>query len=186
MWPSEEDARNLACIYNETLAADGWQIVAGKAISGKPTFFAQSANRAVIFDEPTGWQKVDRQLQEMRTRLDAADTEEQYQSVGLLCREVLISVAQEVYHSDRHPLIDDKTPSETDAKRMLEAIFEVELKGCSNEEARAHAKAAVRLALALQHKRLADFRTAALCAEGTWYVVNMLAIVAGRRGRLVP
>lgn len=53
-------------------------------------------------------------------------------------------------------------------------------KGSSNEEARAHAKAAVRLALALQHKRLADFRTAALCAEGTWSVVNMLAIVAGR------
>ena len=35
----------------------------------------------------------------------------------------------------------------------------------------------------LQHKRLADFRTAALCAEGTWSVVNMLAIIAGRRGR---
>jgi hypothetical protein len=46
-------------------------------------------------------------------------------------------------------------------------------------------KAAVRLALALQHKRFADFRTAALCAEGTWSVVNMLAIVAGRRGRRV-
>jgi hypothetical protein len=50
---------------------------------------------------------------------------------------------------------------------MLEAIFETELRGSSNEEARAHAKAAVRLALALQHKRFADFRTAALCAEGT-------------------
>lgn len=46
-------------------------------------------------------------------------------------------------------------------------------------------KAAVRLALALQHKRLADFRTAALCAEGTWSVVNMLAIVASRRGRRI-
>ncbi|MCT8999889.1 hypothetical protein [Chelativorans intermedius] len=68
---------------------------------------------------------------------------------------------------------------------MLEAIFEEEFRGWSNEEARAHAKAAVRLALALQHKRLADFRTAALCAEGTWSVVNMLAIVAGRRGRRV-
>jgi hypothetical protein len=76
-------------------------------------------------------------------------------------------------------------PSATDAKRMLEAIFSVELKGSSNDEARAHARAAVNLALALQHKRTPDFRTAALCAEGTWSVVNMLAILAGRRGQRV-
>ncbi|WP_148663748.1 hypothetical protein [Bosea vaviloviae] len=176
----------LVGIYNEALAVDGFQIVPARVVSGKPIFSAQSARRAVVFEEPTGWQKVDRQSQEMRSRLDAAVTEEHYQGVGLLCREVLISVAQEVYDPARHPLVDDKTPSDTDAKRMLEAIFETELKGSSNEEARAHAKAAVRLALALQHKRLADFRTAALCAEGTLSVVNMLAIIAGRRGRRTP
>ena len=183
--PTAEDVEALILAYNHALAPDGWQIVEGKTISGKPLFVAQSAQRAVVFEEPTGWQKVDRQLQEMRLRLDSAESEEQYQGVGLLCREVLISVAQEVYDPARHPLVDDKTPSDTDAKRMLEGIFEAELKGSSNEEARAHAKAAVRLALALQHKRLADFRTAALCAEGTWSVVNMLAIIAGRRGRRI-
>ncbi|WP_051383478.1 hypothetical protein [Bradyrhizobium sp. WSM3983] len=181
--PADDEVSTLVRVYNEALTPDGYQVVAGKTISGKPIFVAQSARRAVVFEEPTGWQKVDRQLQEMRLRLDSAETEEQYQGVGLLCREALISVAQEVYDPTRHPLIDDKTPSDTDAKRMLEAIFEAELKGSSNEEARAHAKAAVRLALALQHKRFADFRTAALCAEGTWSVVNMLAIIVGRRGR---
>ncbi|SMH29778.1 hypothetical protein [Mesorhizobium australicum] len=184
--PDGEEVQALLDVYNTALAADGWQIVPSRLISGKPVYIAQSARRVAVFEEPTGWQKVDRQLQEMRARLDAADTEEQYQAVGLLCREVLISVAQEVYDPSRHAPIDDKTPSDTDAKRMLEAIFEEELKGSSNEEARAHAKAAVRLALALQHKRLADFRTAALCAEGTWSVVNMLAIIAGRRGRRIP
>ena len=183
--PADDEVSRLARVYNEVLTPDGYQVVPGKTISGRPIFVAQSAHRAVVFEEPTGWRKVDRQLQEMRLRLDSAETEEQYQAVGLLCREVLISVAQEVYDPARHPLIDDKTPSDTDAKRMLEAIFEVELKGSSNEEARAHAKAAVRLALALQHKRFADFRTAALCAEGTWSVVNMLAIIAGRRGRRI-
>jgi hypothetical protein len=43
---------------------------------------------------------------------------------------------------------------------------------------------AVALSLALQHKRTADFRMAALCSEGTLSVVNMLAIIAGRRGGL--
>jgi hypothetical protein len=177
--------RELVGAFNEALAADGWQIVEGKSFSGKPIFVRQAAGRVVVFEEPTGSQKVDRQLQEMKLRLDSAETEEQWQAVGLLCREALISVAQEVYSPAKHPQIDDVKPSATDAKRMLEAIFSVELKGSSNDEARAHARAAVNLALALPHKRTPDFRTAALCAEGTWSVVNMLAILAGRRGQRV-
>jgi len=43
--------------------------------------------------------------------------------------------------------------ADTDAGRMLEWYFSVELRGGANEEARAHAKAALKLALALQHKR---------------------------------
>ncbi len=183
--PAEEEARDLARVFNEALVADGWQLVEGKPISGKPTFVAQSTSRVAVFEEPTGWQKVDRQLQEMKLRLDSAETEEQWQAVGLLCREVLISVAQEVYDPGLHPQIDDVRPSDTDAKRMLEAIFAIELGGSTNDQARAHAKAAVNLALALQHKRTPDFRTAALCAERTCSVVNMLAILAGRRGRRV-
>ena len=181
--PDPEQLGELLEIYNVALAPDGWTIAPGRLISGQRTFVAQRVGRAVVFDEPTGWSKVDRQLEEMRSRLDSAENEEQFQAVGLLCREALISVAQEVYDSLRHASLDGTAPSPTDAKRMLEAIFDAELQGASNEEARAHAKAAVRLALALQHKRLADFRTAALCAEGTWAVVNMLAIVAGRRGK---
>jgi hypothetical protein len=137
--------------------------------------------RTEVFEEPTGWPKVDRQFQEVRLRLDTATSEEQYQAVGLLCREVLITVAQTVYDAARHPSVDGTAPSATDAKRMLEAIFERELSGSANEESRAHAKAALKLALALQHMRTANFRTAALCAEATASVVNLLAIIAGRR-----
>jgi hypothetical protein len=161
--PTPDDARELAGDFNKELAADGWQIVEIKEISGKPVFCArETGDRVEIFEEPTGWQKVDRQLQEMRLRLDTAESEEQYQAVGLLCREALISVAQEVYDPARHRSSDGTTPSDTDAKRMFDSIFDADLKGTTNEEARAHAKAAVRLALALQHKRTADFRTAAV------------------------
>lgn len=51
--------------------------------------------------EPTGWVRVDRTVTEMRRRLDAAENEEQFQSVGLLGRELLISAAQEVFDPDR-------------------------------------------------------------------------------------
>lgn len=139
--------------------------------------------RIEIFEEPTGWPRVDRQIQEVRFRLDTAQSEKQYQAVGLLCRETLISAAQAVFDPSRHAALDAIDPSSTDAKRMLEAIFQRELAGGANQEARAHAKASLALALALQHRRTADFRMAAQCAEGTTSVVNLLAVVFDLRSR---
>jgi hypothetical protein len=131
----------------------------------------------------TGWPKVDRGIEEIQRRLEEATTEEQFQTVGLLCRETLISLAQAVYEAARHGTTDGKPASSTDAKRMLEAFIAVELGGKTNEEARAHAKAAASLAVALQHDRTADFRGAAVCAEATGFLTRLIAIIAGKRDR---
>jgi len=134
-----------------------------------------------LFEEPTGWIRVDREISAVREKLEAASTEEDYQTVGLLCREALISLAQAVYDAERHKPSDGVTPSPTDAKRMLEAYIMTELPGASNEPLRRHAKAALDLANALVHRRTATFRDAAMCAEATSAVVNLIAIVTGRR-----
>ena len=182
--PDSVEAREMAAIYSEELKADGWRIVEGKQISSRPVFVAERIHgRTDIFEEPTGWQKVDRQLQEVRMCLDTADSEEQCQAVGLLCREVLISVGQAVFDPNKHKSLDGVIPSSTDAGRILDSIFETELHGGPNKEARTHAKASLRLALALQHKRTANYQTAALCAEATASVVNLLAVISGRRRR---
>ena len=131
--------------------------------------------------EPTGWAKVDRGVGEIRERLANARNEEQFQAVGLLCREVLISLAQEVYDAQKHPSLDGIRPSSADAKRMLESYISVEIGGGHNKIARAHARAAVDLAVELQHKRTAEFRDAALCVEATTTVINVIAITSGRR-----
>jgi hypothetical protein len=131
--------------------------------------------------EPTGWPRVDRGIDEIRLRLRQAETEEQCQAVGLLCREAMISLAQLVYDPERHPNIDGVDPSKTDAKRMLDNYFATELPGGANEGIRRHAKAALSLANDLQHNRTASRREAALCAEATASVVNIVAIVSGRR-----
>ena len=140
-----------------------------------------SAQGVEVFGEPTGWARVDRAVGEMRRLLEQASTEEQFQSVGLYCREILISVAQAVYEPARHPSPDGVRPSETDAKRMLEAFISVELSGGANEVARRYARASVDLANELQHRRTAEFRQSALCAEATAAVVNVVAISSGRR-----
>lgn len=131
--------------------------------------------------QPTGWQRVDRTVGELRDRLASARTEEQFQAVGLLGRDTLISLAQAVYVRQRHPSLDGVEPSATDAKRMLEAYLAVELGGGATEEARRHARSALDFANAVQHRRTATFRDAALCVEATTTVVNVIAIVAGRR-----
>lgn len=134
-----------------------------------------------LFEEPTGWPRVDRGIYEIRRRLEQAETEEQFQAVGLLCREVLISVAQVVYDAQRHHTEDGVQPSETNAKRMIDAYISTELADGPNEGVRRHAKAALSLANDLQHHRTASHRLAAVCAEATTSVVNLLAIISGRR-----
>jgi hypothetical protein len=136
-----------------------------------------------VFEEPTGWNRVDRSMGEIKLRLAQAETEEQYQGIGLLARETLISVAQAVFVSDLHPTSDGVVPSKTDAKRMIEAYITNELPGKPNENLRRHAKASLDLANDLTHRRTADFRHAALCAESANAVVNILSIISGRRDR---
>lgn len=131
--------------------------------------------------EPTGWARVDRVVGKLREQLAAATDEEDYQSVGLLCREAMISAAQVVFDRDEHPSRDGVDPSRTDAKRMLDAYISVELCGGAHDEARKHARAVLDLAVTLQHKRTAGFRDAAMCLEATTSMINIIAIISGRR-----
>jgi hypothetical protein len=133
--------------------------------------------------EPTGWDRVDRALTKARRILESAAHEEDFQSVGLLCREVLISVGQSVYNPEIHSPSDGTTPSATDANRMIEAFFMDAAAGSSNETVRRYAKSSLQLALELQHRRSADFRVASLCLEATSSVVHTVAILAGRHDK---
>ncbi len=141
------------------------------------------ATATEIFDEPTGWTRVDRGIYELRRQLERGQNEEHFQAVGLYGREILISAAQTVYDPQRHPTLDGVAPSRTDAKRMLEAYIAAELAGNPDEAARRYAKAALSLAIDLQHHRTATYRQAALCSEATSAVVNLLAVISGVRDR---
>ncbi len=128
--------------------------------------------------EATGWERVDRALAKARSRLDTATVEEDFQGVGHLCREVIISLAQAVFDPTTHPTVDGVAASKTDAKRMLDAYIAATLPGSSNEEVRAHSRASLALANGLQHRRTATKRMAALCLEATSSTVAVLSIIA--------
>lgn len=139
-----------------------------------------SATREI---EVTGWPRVDKALSEIRTQLESASNELHFQSIGLLCREALISLAEIVFDSNQHPKLedDDVEPSPTDVKRMLDRYLEEEVAGGQNKFARKYARASFDLANKLQHDRNASHRDAMLCAEVTASVVNFVAIISGKR-----
>jgi hypothetical protein len=113
--------------------------------------------------------------------LAVAVNEEDFQGVGLLCREALISLAQAVYDPDVHVSSEGVQPSATDAKRMLDNYVAAELSGGPNEELRKYVKDAYQLAVVLQHRRNANFREAVLCVEATRSLINTIAIISGQR-----
>jgi len=131
--------------------------------------------------EPTGWARVDRSMEKIGRALELSKNEEDFQSVALLCREAVISLAQAVYDPQKHGTLDGVSPSSTDAKRMLESYVAKELGDQSHEYHRKFARAVFDLAVNLQHRRTATFHDAALCAEATRAVVNTIAILSGQR-----
>ena len=128
--------------------------------------------------EETGWERVDRALLKARGQLGTAAAEEDYQAIGLLCREIIISLAQAVYDPGIHESLDGVQPSSTDANRMLEAYVAHVFPGDSYKEVRAHHRASLALALNLQHRRTATKQLAALCLEATASTVAVISIIA--------
>ncbi|GEM_PF-398853 len=122
----------------------------------------------------SGWERVDRTIYEMQKILSYASTEEQFQSIGLLGREALITVAQEVYIQEIHTSEEKIDVSKTDSKRMLNDYIAHELPGPSNEDSRRYAKAAVSLANSLTHDRKASKRDAKLCLLSVTSVVSII------------
>lgn len=126
----------------------------------------------------TGWERVDRALSKARSQFELASAEEDYQAIGLLCREVIISLAQAVFDPAIHETVDGVEASKTDANRMLEAYIAHAFPGESFKEVRAHHRASLALALNLQHRRTATRQLAALCVEATASTVAVVAIIA--------
>ena len=142
------------------------------------TQFSRFATSHLYIDkyQPTGWERVDRSIDEMKCRLEVADTEEQFQVIGMLGRETLITIAQQVFDSDKHPILDGIEISATDGKRMLEAFLKYELAE-SSEKARKFAKTSVDLGNQLTHDRSASKRDAYMCLISVTSVASMIKMI---------
>jgi hypothetical protein len=122
------------------------------------------------------WDRINRTLTKIKRDSAVAKNEEDFQTIGLLCRDLLISLAQAVYKPELHGEVDDKGVliGETDANRMLNNYITVMLKGGSNEELRSFAKSANKLANRLTHERSATKKDMMLTISATVAVINLI------------
>ena len=143
------------------------------------TRFSRFATSALYLEQyqPTGGERVDRSIDEMKNRLEVANAEEQFQAIGMLGRETIITVAQQVFDRTLHKTEDGVEPSETDAKRMLDAFLGCELAGASNERTRKFTKSAVDMANQLTHDRMATERDASMCLTSVTSVAYLIKLI---------
>jgi len=142
---------------------------------------SRAANPSAVLErQPTGWEHVDRSLGKARAQMNIAATEEEFQTIGLLCREILISLGQAVYDPELHGDKDEAGTriGSTDARRQLFSWLHHQMPGGDNKEVRAHIKASIDLAVHLQHRRTASRQLAELCIEATSSAVSVVAIMA--------
>lgn len=128
----------------------------------------------------TDWDKIKFAITEIKKREKAATRIEQFQAVGTLCRELIITLAQTVYNEVDHPSLDGVKVSKTDANRMLESYIKAVLSGKENEELRSYAKSTNKLANWLTHKRSSTKRDMMLCTSATLTLVNFIGVLENK------
>lgn len=147
-------------------------------------YFDDNRNNNIIDTvvELDDWDRIKRTLSKIKRDSEFANNEEDFQSIGLLCREVIISLAQAVFIPWLHGEKDEKgvSISDTDAVRMIGNYLNYSLSGSSNEELRAYAKSTNKLANSLVHKRNATKRDMLLAVSATISLINFIGIIEGK------
>lgn len=129
--------------------------------------------------ELSDWDRINRTVIKIKQNSTVAKNEEDFQQIGLLCREVIISLAQAVYNPAVHGTKDEKGTDigKTDAVRMIGNYINVRLAGSSNEELRVYAKATNKLTNLLTHKRDAEKQDMLLSVSATMALINFVGIL---------
>jgi hypothetical protein len=123
------------------------------------------------------WSKLRRQLGMLQSQLASAKAEPEFQAVGLLCREILVTLMQALHNVDLEHVNRIEGKSLTDAKGLMEVYLAKHHNGGSNATLRKQMNASFDLANELQHKRTATRSHAFLCAEATEATVRIMCVL---------
>ena len=192
----EQDCKKLNLTYNNTF--DSLWDWYGKWKADFPTYHERRvfiselfAPTLAYFDEEEiinnidtfikldDWERIKRTVIKIKRDSNNAKDEEDFQRIGLLCRDVIISLAQAVYNPTKHGTADENGViiGNTDAVRMIGNYISKELPGSSNDELRAYAKNTNKLANRLTHERNATKKDMLLTVSSTIALINFIGII---------
>jgi hypothetical protein len=123
----------------------------------------------------TGWERVDDQIVQLRRRYAVALTVEDFQAVGLLCRDIFVSLSEAVFAPERHVPTGSQAPATL--RDTLFAVVQHEASGAANKELRALLKANIDYANKVQHDRTATRNQARAVAEATIATVTLIRVL---------
>lgn len=125
------------------------------------------------------WDRLKRTVVEIKKRFLDSKSEEQFQAIGQLCRDALISLAQMVYIREFEET-NSTNISKTDAKGMLDYYISKELSGGKLESLRKLVYATNSFANCVTHDRNANQKDTHLCISSTISLINIVGILEGK------
>ena len=130
----------------------------------------------------TSCTRTKRTLAKVWRQLEVASDEEDFQFVGLLCRETLISFAQTTLEPRIHRQLNAHGVSATDVKRLLGLYLLAVNPGAPDAEYRKLVNATYDVAVKLQHRRTATRTDAQRCAIATKALIELIQGVESGSG----
>jgi len=116
----------------------------------------------------TGWAAVDGQVAQLRRRLAVGRSPEDSQAVGLLCRDIMVTLADACHDPAKH---GDVGASAVD---RLNAVVDCLAPGEENQRLRKLLKATIDYANVVQHRRQGTLVEAGIVAEAAVAAVNLV------------
>ncbi len=118
--------------------------------------------------EVTGWAAVDGQVAQLRRRLAVGKTSEDVQAVGLLCRDIIVTLADACHDQTVYGNVGES------AVDRLNAAVDHIAPGEENQRLRKLLKATLDYANVVQHRRQGTLVEAGVVAEATVAAVNLM------------
>jgi hypothetical protein len=125
----------------------------------------------------TGWSKVDSRVHQLHGRFASASTVEDYKGIGYACRDLIITVANAVFDSDRHVRPDEGPLKGDDAKNRIDRALEVEFSGESHQKLRKYVRSLWEYVSTVAHSESTTEQTATVAVHGTLHLIDTLLLL---------
>lgn len=132
-------------------------------------------------DAPIDWPGLELRLEELKTRLAAAQSLDDRQDVGRRAREIIIDAVNLVF--DEAMVTEGDIPKAADALARFDWIMRARVAGPSNEKLRAVCRSTWQLAQRVTHNAGATELEAWLTAQVTVVLVRTLQRISAASGR---